>query len=249
MADEGALFSVITITRNNLGGLQNTEKSIKSQTCDDYEWIIIDGASVDGTTEYLKTLNHKNLTIVSEQDNGIYDAMNKGIDRATGAYLVFMNAGDTFAAFDVLDRIRRRLDDAEEVPSFIYGDALETRSDGKPFYKRAKRVQKIRRGMITHHQSMLYNRFDVGSMRYDKTYEGASDYDFTLRFIMKSDATLKLDFPVCHFESGGVSQQMPHIGRNEEFIIRQNLLGMSYAENMMHYARQVVALQVRNILR
>ncbi|MEC9236563.1 MAG: glycosyltransferase, partial [Pseudomonadota bacterium] len=71
------LYSIITITKDNLDGLKATEASIRTLNTDDYEWVIIDGASTDGTVEYLKTLN--GVTYISEPDGGIYDAMNKAI--------------------------------------------------------------------------------------------------------------------------------------------------------------------------
>ncbi len=87
------LFSVITVTRNNLVGLRRTHESLRIQSCGDYEWIVVDGASDDGTADYLKKTG---ANWVSEPDRGIYDAMNKGIARAQGRWLIFMNAGDEF---------------------------------------------------------------------------------------------------------------------------------------------------------
>ena len=83
-----ALFTIITITKDNAAGLQKTWKSLMSQTCTDYEWIVIDGNSSDGTKSLLKSTDAK---WVSEPDNGIYDAMNKGIDKAKGDWLLFLS--------------------------------------------------------------------------------------------------------------------------------------------------------------
>ena len=79
------LLSIVTITYNNLEGLQKTAQSITAQTCDNYEWIIIDGNSDDGTVQFLETV--KADISISEPDHGIYDAMNKGLTQATGQYL------------------------------------------------------------------------------------------------------------------------------------------------------------------
>ena len=98
-----SIFSIITVTRNNLPGLKRTHDSLKIQICHDFEWVVVDGASTDGTPDYLRTTG---AIWVSEPDSGLYDAMNKGLGNAVGDYIVFMNAGDLFAAPDVLDKIK-----------------------------------------------------------------------------------------------------------------------------------------------
>lgn len=99
-------ITIITITYNNLSGLKKTAESIIRQSYQDFEWIIIDGGSTDGTRDYLYTLERKPDFICSEKDNGVYDAMNKGIKVATGEYLWFMNAGDTFHDKNTLEQVK-----------------------------------------------------------------------------------------------------------------------------------------------
>jgi putative colanic acid biosynthesis glycosyltransferase len=110
------LFSIITVTRNNLEGLRRTHVSLRAQSYADYEWIIIDGASSDGTVNYLEGLAARSW---SEPDEGIYDAMNKGLARARGDYLLLMNAGDSFAAPDVLQKIADAIRAQPMPPAFI----------------------------------------------------------------------------------------------------------------------------------
>jgi len=116
-------LSIITITYNNLVGLRRTAESVLAQTVADFEWVIVDGASTDGTKEYLdaiaansadganvvadnlQTCKFANLQIVSEPDSGIYNAMNKGIRLAHGEYIQILNAGDCLAAADVTERM------------------------------------------------------------------------------------------------------------------------------------------------
>ena len=95
-------FSIITIGRNDLAGLKVAAQSIASQTCQDLEWIVSDGASTDGSVEWLESANLAYLDFISEPDNGIQDAYNKGIARATGEILVFINSGDMFASDETL---------------------------------------------------------------------------------------------------------------------------------------------------
>ena len=91
-------LSIITINYNNLAGLQRTIDSVVCQTWHDYEWIIIDGGSSDGSKELIEQYQEYITYWCSEPDKGIYNAMNKGIDHAHGDYLIFMNSGDAFAS-------------------------------------------------------------------------------------------------------------------------------------------------------
>lgn len=210
-------FSIITVTYENLSGLKKTGASIQGQTCTDFEWIVIDGGSQDTSVDYLKTTNAK---FVSEPDNGIYDAMNKGIDRASGDYILFLNAGDIFAAPETLEKLTTV---TALKPAFIYGDALEE-TNSQPAYKTARSHKSIARGMFTHHQAMLYARKEIGDMRYNENYKIAADYDFTARFLRETtDRALYFRSPLCLFESGGVSQTQTALGRHEQFKIRKTL--------------------------
>ncbi len=217
-------FSIITVTKNNLSGLHRTAQSIKQQTCVDYEWLVIDGASTD------ETLAHYSPAI-SEPDNGIYDAMNKGLVRSRGNYILFMNAGDSLAAPDVLEKL------AAYDADFIYGDARE---DG--YLKRAKHT--ISHGMITHHQSMLYRRKAISDLRFNPAYPIAADYDFTWRFMRNNSHHIHVPVIICDFESGGLSQRNAGQGRKEQFMIRRKM-GIPLSVCAMMYLKQRIVQEIR----
>ena len=208
------LFSIITVTLNNVAGLKKTYDSLHHQTSQDFEWIIIDGASNDSTIEFLNT---QNIPHISEKDSGIYDAMNKGIARANGTYILFLNAGDSLADSETLQKITQKTDNQDY--DFIYGDSLEELGDTQT-YKRAREHHKINQGMFTHHQAMIYNSKLIQNMRYDESYKIASDYDFTRRALQNATRPFYIDIPICLFESGGISQQQVLKGRREQFDIR-----------------------------
>jgi putative colanic acid biosynthesis glycosyltransferase len=229
------LFSVITITFNNRDGLRKTADSIQSQTHSDIEWIIIDGHSMDGTQDDF--INYSSAKIISEPDKGIYDAMNKGIERATGDYIIFMNAGDLFANENILNDVSKFCTDA---PDFIYGDAIED-----DYLKRARPHSKISWGMFTHHQAMFYNRLSLADMRYDQRYKIAADYDLTLRFWKRAKHVVYATIPVCIFETGGVSQTNADTGRNEQFISRQRNKSCSTLQNHFIRLLQIIAWNIR----
>lgn len=222
-------FSLITVTKNNLVGLKNTARSIDKQNLDDYEWIIIDGASIDGTTDFLAG---KKAQWISEPDSSLYEAMNKGILRALGTYSLFLNAGDELADDNTLAAICER---ADRHPDFIYGDAYEA-----GFYKTAQPVKKIIKGMITHHQAMIYKTALLKHFRYDLRYHIAADYDLTWRFLQKAGTFLSLSLPICRFEPGGVSQQQSQAGRREEYMIRRRA-GVSGVTAQWIYTRQAAS--------
>jgi putative colanic acid biosynthesis glycosyltransferase len=237
--DDAPYFSIITVCLNNLGGLRCTHESIAAQSFKNVEWIVIDGGSHDGTRDFL---GRTQADWVSEKDNGIYDAMNKGLARANGTYLIFMNAGDGFAAPDILQYIytvseRTRSD-------FIYGDALE-----HEYYKRAKSHQKIHCGMFTHHQAMFYKRECLHTLQYDVRYKIAADYKFTVQFLRNlQHEPLYIEKPLCVFEPGGVSQKNAARGRFEEFKIRQELNIGNIASNIALYIGQWAVWNMRQCM-
>ncbi len=234
-------FSIITVARNNLAGLKKTGESIANQSSRDFEWIVIDGGSDDGSASWLRATEAK---WISEPDGGIYDAMNKGIAMAHGDFVMFMNAGDIFATNDVLEKIKNVLAAQKEMPGFVYGDSLET-ADGFAVEKPARCLSKIRIGMPTHHQAMLYRRQAIGNLRFDTKYRIAADHKFTAQFLKTAGEALRLPFPVCIFESGGVSQQHARQGRQEIFRVRKELALCGPAENLMLYMLQSAVMALR----
>jgi len=234
-------FSIITVTRNNLEGLTRTKNSLDTQLCRDFEWIVIDGASQDGTEAFLQNTS---ANWVSEPDQGIYDAMNKGIARAAGEYLLFLNAGDCLPFPTTLSTLRPEI---PPMADFIYGDALESFPDGPRHFKKARSPRRWAYGMITHHQAMLYRRAALGDIRYNTAYPIAADYDFTLRFLQKNPAIFYAAGALCLFESGGLSQQRAAQGRREQCQIRKTLGIVSPFKNHVICMLQSFALVFRQI--
>lgn len=236
-------FSLITVTRNDKSGLQSTAASLSAENPDLFEWIVIDGASTDGTPEYLKTSGAQWL---SEPDSGIYDAMNKGIDRATGEYVLFLNAGDTLALPRTLDTLAAFLKARHVQPDLIYGDAFEDTAEGRVI-KAARPHETINQGMFTHHQAMFYRRETINDLRYDQTYNIAADYKFTAQFLSMSKDVLYWPRPVCLFEAGGVSQQNAFKGRMQQSLIRRELEMTLPIEELLILTQQTAAYSLRRI--
>lgn len=239
------LFSIVTVTRDNANGLIRTHQSLNTQSCADYEWIVIDGGSRDGTAAWLATTD---ALWTSEKDGGLYDAMNKGIARARGDYLLFLNAGDRLAAPDTLARFRDAIVNAAPAPAFVYGDAWEDRSGAPPALKKAHSHEKIAQGMFTHHQAMLYRRERLDGIRYDTALRVAADYKLTIELLRRrKTGVLYCAFPVCVFEPGGLSQKQTARGRAEQFRVRRETRLVSPHRNMMIYLRQTAGIALRRI--
>ncbi|MCB2220107.1 MAG: glycosyltransferase [Bacteroidetes bacterium] len=227
-------FSVITICRNNLEELKTTFFSIKNQTFRDFEWIVVDGNSTDGTKNWL---HHNRLAKWrSESDQGIFDAMNKGLERANGKYLIFMNSGDQFVGEEVLDKVYDAAMD-NNMPGFIYGDSLDVDENKVEHYRTAKDFTLNWRGMITQHQAMFFNRNAIGDIRYQLRFPITGDYAFISEILKKLDdgEILKINFPVCKFEMGGTNEQQRIRALKEDLQIRREIIGLSKTKAMILY--------------
>jgi len=151
------LVSIITIVRNDSPGLSRTRASIAAQVgMSDFEWVVVDGASTDGTAQLALGLDEAYASSVSQPDKGIFDAMNKGLERAAGTFVVFLNAGDAFANAGVLARVSRDL--SANTVDFLYGDSLEAFAGDRLRYKVAQGHGRVHYGMFACHQAMYYNK-------------------------------------------------------------------------------------------
>lgn len=183
------LFSIITVTWNAADVIAPTIKSVQRQTSSDYEMLIIDGASTDDTLAIVRQASIASLRIFSEPDNGLYDAMNKGIAQARGRYLVFLNAGDRFADDTVLARMAMLTADN---PGVIYGQTQLVDADGNVVGKRHLTAPKkltansFLNGMVVCHQAFVARRDLVPE--YDLQYKLSADYDWCIKVLKKSPA-------------------------------------------------------------
>lgn len=224
-------FTIITVVKDDLAGLKNTSESIKEQSCKDFDWIVIDGASSDGTPEFLENTTAK---WISEPDDGLYDAMNKGLSRARGNYILFLNADDLLANQNVLKMIKTQAQNQV----IIYGDSIEELQNNQRVFKPAKDVRTIKTGLFTHHQAIFYRRDKLDKLQYNTDYKIAADYDLTLRFLQNKPSILKIKAPICIFKAGGLSQQKAALGRKEQFQSRKEAKAISPWQNMLIYIAQ-----------
>lgn len=231
------IFSVITVTFNDASNLARTKDSVTSQSFKDFEWIIVDGNSTDNTIYLLDKINSERIKIISEDDSGLYDAMNKGILASKGKYIVFLNSGDIFDNRDLLSNV---FDSIKGDPQLIYGDSKEVSNNNQNFYKRSRSIWWRKIGMFTHHQAIFYNRQVLidNNIKYNQSYAIASDYDFTINFIENSDRFLYLPFSVCIFQQGGISHLNWKKGLREQNEIRKKRFKMLFPKRLVIYTMQ-----------
>lgn len=188
--DVRPLISVITITYNASATLPLTMESVAEQTIKDFEHIIVDGASTDDTLSVARRMGSERLRILSESDDGLYDAMNKGLKMAHGRYLIFLNAGDRFHSADTLKAYADAIE--ERAPDIIYGDTDIVDIEGNRIGPRHLSAPDIltfdsfSKGMLICHQAFMVRK-DIAPL-YDTDYRFSADYDWCIRCIEASRA-------------------------------------------------------------
>lgn len=188
MPIDNPLISIITITYNAAKEIGPTIKSLNDQTFRGFEHIVVDGASKDDTLGIVRLLAYNDPIIISEPDDGLYFAMNKGLAKATGKYILFLNAGDSFNDNNSLEAYARA---TERNPDIIYGDTVIVDSDRhilRPRHLSAPEklaFQSFNHGMLVCHQAFMVKR-DIAP-DFNTLYRFSADYDWTIRCIKSSD--------------------------------------------------------------
>lgn len=196
-------LSIITINYNNKDGLLRTIHSVLSQTWKDWEWIIIDGGSTDGSREVIEKYQNYFAYWCSEPDRGIYNAQNKGTKIAQGEYLNYMNSGDTFASPDTLQQIFAQ-DFNEDI---VYGNWNIVNND------KIQSITSSSRAMTLHklidynicHQAMFIRREFKNKYPYDESYKVLADWKCWLQGKLDNCTFRYLPIVVCNFDGIGVS--------------------------------------------
>lgn len=177
-------LSIITINLNNNEGLLKTINSVLNQTYNDYEHIIIDGGSIDGSVDVIKQYKSDKLTWISEKDNGIYNAMNKGILKSSGEYLLFLNSGDFLYSTRSLENVFNNKSDADLICCSLKIELLEENKSIIHSIKNDKITEKfIFKQTIPHPSTLIKKELFVKFGLYDESYKIAGDYEFFVRAI------------------------------------------------------------------
>ncbi|KVV13971.1 glycosyltransferase family 2 protein [Flavobacterium sp. TAB 87] len=198
-------ISIITVVYNDAKHISKTIESVINQCYQNIEYVIIDGGSKDSTVDKINNYINKVNIFISEQDLGIYDAMNKGTRLATGDFLLFLNSGDVFHNNGVISKLAEYIIKVKPV-DLIYGDVgiATSKINFIPILK-SKQISLIIEGMVANHQSCLISRDLQTKYNYDLKYKLASDYHFILRSYLNGARIVQIDEIISVISDGGVS--------------------------------------------
>lgn len=202
------LFSIITVTYNAEKTLPATLESLSRQTCRLYEHILVDGGSSDSTVELCRSAALPGARIISERDNGLYDAMNKGLGLAQGDYVMFLNAGDSLTSPDTLDLLARAIMD-NDYPGIVYGQTRIVDSSRRVLGSRHLRAPEkltlasFADGMVVCHQAFVVLRKLTDS--FNISYRYSADYDWCIRCLQRSKRNEYVDADIVDYLFEGVT--------------------------------------------
>lgn len=231
MNRKAPLISIITVVFNSRDLLEKTIRSIISQKYKNIEYIVIDGGSTDGTIEIIRKYESNIKQWISEKDAGIYDAMNKGLSKANGEYVWFINSGDEIADQEVIEKIFNTDDNVD----CYYGSSLLVYRDGS--IEKETRIpsqltwRTMLDGMVVSHQAIIFRRRCVGL--YDLKYRLVSDHDWIIRGLKTSKVIKRINIPFTKYLLGGISDKRFNACWKERFIITAS-----------HYGKQTIVYSI-----
>jgi glycosyltransferase involved in cell wall biosynthesis len=226
MAKATPILSVVTIVYNNVKDIERTMLSVLNQTYADIEYIVVDGLSNDGTIDIIKRYEGRITKFISEKDEGIYDAMNKGLDLATGDYVIFMNSGDEFFDNDTVAAVFASADDAD----IYYGETEMIDDSGQSLGQRRHKAPKqftwrgFNLGMSISHQAIYIKRSLIEP--YDRKYQLSADIDWIIRAAKKAKKIVNVNRYVATYLVGGMSKTKHRQSLAERFDIMKRHYGL-----------------------
>jgi glycosyltransferase involved in cell wall biosynthesis len=245
------LISIITITYNAQDYLERTLKSIRNQTNSDFEYILIDGGSTDKTMEIVKSNQELFSVIISEKDQGLYDAMNKGLNKATADYVWFMNAGDEIAEENAIEKLKIL---SKSQPDVVYSDTILVNNAGDFIglrsailpHKIPERLtwKEYNMGMLVCHQSFIAKRAIAPKYIEDNL---SADIDWEIKCLKQAKNTLAYPGILSKYLEGGTSHKQLFRSWKDRYLVLKNHFG--FFPNLWNHLRIVFRVDVFNIFR
>ena len=228
--DKIPLCSIITVCYNAADTIAATLDSVKSQTFSDYEYIVQDGGSDDGTVDLIKNADIECLHLVSGRDKGIYDAMNRGLGRARGEYVIFLNAGDSFHGIDALVRVAEAVE-RNNRPGIVYGQTMLV--DINRYYVGPRhltapsslKLENFSDGMVVCHQAFVVLR-RITSF-YNTDFRFSADYDWCIQCLQHSRNNVYIgDEPLIEYLNEGTTTRNRFRSLRERWQIMSTYFGL-----------------------
>jgi glycosyltransferase involved in cell wall biosynthesis len=218
-------LTVITIVYNNVRDIERTMRSVLNQSYSNIEYVIVDGLSNDGTLQVIEKYQSRVSKLISEKDNGIYDAMNKGLAMATGDYVIFMNSGDEFFDNVTVTAVFATATDAD----IYYGETEMMADNGESLGQRRHHApakftwRGFKYGMSISHQAIYIRR--ALKEPYDSKYQLSADIDWIIRAAKKAKKIVNVNRYVARYLVGGMSKKRHRQSLQERFNIMQRYYG------------------------
>ena len=229
-------FSIITVTYNDFENLKITLNSVKNQKFKDFEYIIIDGGSTDGTIEYFDKFSQDefNIKFFTGKDEGIYDAMNKGVLKANGEYIIFLGASDTFYSDNILEEVNDIFD--KNKTDILYGKVIFSSGEnkGKEFGGKLNFFG-ILLDQYVAHQSVFAKRDLLEMYPFDLNYKFLSDQDFMLNVKEHKYKMKYLNIVISYYDGMGFSSD---ISKRRE-ILNERIRLLKNHNRLIYYIRQI----------
>jgi glycosyltransferase involved in cell wall biosynthesis len=223
------LISIITVVYNGATTLEQTMLSVINQTYKNIEYIIIDGGSTDGTVDIIKKYENKLAYWVSESDKGIYDAMNKGIDKATGELIGIINSDDWYE----LDAVNIIVNNYSDPLTIIYG-LIKNHYPSGEYYVNTVSSDMIKQGIMLPHQTCFVPRTLYENMgKYDIQFKCCADFDFMLRMKLSDIKFLLIERIIANFRLGGFSSYRKNMRESIKYNKVKKLIG--FKEYLLRY--------------
>lgn len=240
MAPRPPKLSIVTIVRNDRPGLERTRASVAGQTARDFEWIVIDGNSTDATSDLVaELLASGEARGISERDKGIYDAMNKGLARASGDYVVFLNAGDCFHDVSATAKVAARLE--VDSPDIAYFSSMMDFGD-RQIYRPAKRPAYVWHGQPGLHQATFIRRSLHQQHPFSTRYRICGDYDALVRMVSTGADARSYDdvISVNEFDAASTSGKFKMQLMKEAVMIQRRVLHLPLWKCAVSVSRRAI---------
>jgi len=237
-------LSIITINFNNAEGLKKTIESVIDQTYSDFEYIIVDGGSQDGSVEIIKKYEKHIKYWISESDNGIYNAMNKGLKAAKGEYCQFLNSGDCLVQKDVTERIFSEADDS----SILIGNMIKIFPNGKKILDKGLGNTKpsfftFYKGTLNHSPAYIRRNLFEKYGDYDETLKIVSDWKWYLVAVgLNNESVSYFNIDVSLFEMSGISILEKKLLLQERRKVLESLVSLNILADYDKYSNGIIHL-------
>jgi putative colanic acid biosynthesis glycosyltransferase len=245
------LIAIVTVNLNDAAGLRATAESVAAQQYRKREWLVIDGGSSDASPEVIEAFAAQIAFSSSAPDRGVYDAMNRGLRRARGAYVVFMNAGDRFADPRSLGRIVAALE-VEPAPDLLLGGTMLHLPSGRQIYRPPRApLPGLRCGPPAYHQAIAFRRDAHRLVPYDLGLRVSADYGTIAALIARGASARRLDRPLAirRCDPDSLSERETWV-RFADFIrVQREILGKPWTEIAVNLARLTLVFAAYRMLR